>query len=145
MPTIIGTSTPVSTRAEAVEHVVGMMSVCAQRDNVPAPDPTTGLRYFRFDEYEVPVHPGLLAEFVEKSRTLGTDPADVLSDLADIRIEIAGDGPVTQEAWDAAPFESRYDACKFSCIAMALGIRQIAFDPASAHDPDNAFASPAMH
>ncbi|KQO70808.1 hypothetical protein ASF22_16195 [Methylobacterium sp. Leaf87] len=39
IPVLIGMPVPVATRAEAIESVVGMMSICAQRDAVPPPDP----------------------------------------------------------------------------------------------------------
>lgn len=144
IPTIIGTPEPLPTRAEAIESVVDMMSICAQRDAVPAPDPSTGLRYFRFDDHEVPVHPALLAEDVGRTRTLGIDLAEIIADLEAVRIEIAGDGPVTQAAWEAASFENRYEACNLCCIAMALGVRQLTFDPTLSAERD-AGPMPAMH
>ncbi|TXN34199.1 hypothetical protein FV232_23110 [Methylobacterium sp. WL30] len=145
VPAMIGTPAPVSTRAEAIESVVGTMSVCAQRDAVQAPDTATVMRWFRFDDHEVPVHPKMLSDYIERAKALGTDPADVLSDLDDIRIEITGGGPVTREAWDAASFQSRYDACKFCCIAMAVGISQVTFDPGSPRMAPDAYPALGLH
>lgn len=124
IPDMIGTPAPVPTRAEAIESVVGMMSICAQRDAVPPPDPSTGLRWFRFDEHEVPIHPKLLADYVRQAKTLMTEPADIIADLEDIRMEITGGGPVTTKTWEATTFESRYDAIKICHVAMANGFQE---------------------
>lgn len=145
IPTVIGTPAPLPTRAEAIESVVGLMSICAQRDNVPPPAPEATMCWFRFDEHEVPIHPKLLADYVEQAKTLKTDPADIIADLEEIRTEIAGDGPVTSRAWDAADFDTRYDAVKLCHIAMALGVRQLTFDPSAVTDCEFRQPAPGMH
>lgn len=145
IPTVIGTPAPLPTRAEAIESVVGMMAICAQRDNVPPPAHEATMRWFRFDEHEVPVHPKLLADYVEQQKTLQADPADIIADLEELRAEIAGDGPVTSQAWDATDFDTRYDAVKLCYIAMALGVRQLTFDPSAANERGMRCPAPAMH
>jgi hypothetical protein len=145
IPVLIGMPVPVATRAEAIESVVGMMSICAQRDAVPPPDPETGLRWFRFDQHEVPIHPKLLADYTLQAQTLLTDPADIYADLEDIRMEITGGGPVTSRNWEAAAFESRYAALKICHVAMANGMRQFSLDQNAAPRPDVDQAAPSMH
>jgi len=95
---LIGTPTPAATWAEAIESVVSMMSICKQRDAVPPPDPRIGMRWFKFDQHEVPIHFGLLADYEAQTRTMNTDPADITADLDDIRFKIAGDAPLTTQA-----------------------------------------------
>lgn len=141
--TIIGTPAPVATRAEAIESVVGMMSICAQRDSVPPPDPATGLRWFRFDEHEIPVDAGMLADYMERAKSFGVTRDDAVAQLMLMRSEIAGAGPVTRDDWAAAPFETRYQACKVCCMAMALGIRQTVHGPGL--EPEAGMAAPGMH
>lgn len=142
---LIGTPAPVATRAEAIESVVSMMSICKQRDAVPPPDPRSGMRWFKFDRHEVPIHLGLLADYEAQARTLNTDPADITADLDDIRFEIAGDGPLTTQAWQAASFQSRYDAIRICHIAMANGIRQTTFASRVVEDVAEAACAPGMH
>ncbi|MGU3465559.1 hypothetical protein ACLBXO_11955 [Methylobacterium sp. C33D] len=143
--TIIGTPAPVATRAEAIESVVGMMSICAQRDTVPPPDPATGLRWFRFDEHEVPVDAGMLADYMEKAKAFGVTRNDAVVELMLSRREIAGSGPVTRDAWAAASFESRYQACKVCCMAMALGIRETVHEAGLDLEPEAGPALPGIH
>ena len=145
IPDIIGTPAPAPTRAEALESVVGMMSMCAQRDAVPPPDPATGLRWFRFDEHEIPVDAAMLADYVGRAASFGVTQEDAFEELAYLRLEIAGSGPVTPEAWRIASFESRYEACKACCMAMALGIRQTRFDPGMLSVSPPEVAAPAIH
>lgn len=143
--TIIGTPAPVATRAEAIECVVGMMSICAQRDSVPPPDPATGLRWFRFDEHEVPVDAGMLADYMKQARAFGVTREDAMAELMLMRSEIAGLGPMTRDAWAETSFENRYQACKVCCMAMALGIRETTFDPSLDFHPEVGLAPLGMH
>jgi hypothetical protein len=145
IPELIGTLEPVPTQAEAIESVVGMMSICAQRDAVPAPSPTGGLRWFRFDEQEIPVDPGMLESYVARVPDVDFGKEDILHELDLLRVEIAGDGPVTQVAWAAADFQVRYDACRMCCTAMAFGIMRIGYDP-TLHDHRTVEpVTPSMH
>lgn len=139
IPTVVGTPTPVPTRAQAIESVVEMMSICAQRDNVRPPDPGTGLRWFRFDEHEVPVDPGMLESYAARVAVVAFGASDVLKELDILRTEIAGAGPVTSDAWAAAGDQTRYDACRMCCAAMAFGVTATSFDPSEAPSP------PGMH
>jgi len=127
VPSVIGTPEPVATRAEAIESVVRMMSICAQRDGVPLPAPAGEMRWFRFDEHEVPIHAGLLADYVEQAKGLNTNPDDLIEDLEAIRLEITGGSPVTAMEWDAADFDTRYHAIKLCHIAMANGIMELTY------------------
>ncbi len=145
IPTVIGTPVPSSSRAGAIESVVGLMSICAQRDNVQPPAQETTLRWFRFDEHEVPIHQKLVADYAEQQKTLQVDPADIIHELEVLRTEIAGNGPVTSRAWDAADFDTRYDAVKFCHVAMALGVRQLTFDPSAANEHDMRQPAPGLH
>lgn len=144
VPHIVGTPAPVPTRAEAIESVVGMMSICAQRDRIPPPDPATGLRWFRFDELEVPVDPGMLRDYAARVPEVDFTKDDILRELAGLRAEIAGDGPVTRSVWDAAPFQTRYDACRMCCAAMAFGVLQVGL-PAPDAEIEARHAGPVMH
>ena len=121
---IVGTPEPVPTREEAIECVVGIMSMCAQRDHVMPPDPATGLRWFRFDDHEVPVDPEMLEHFVSRVPVVAFDAEFVRKELELLRTEISGDAPVTAEAWAAAEFQLRYDACRMCCAAMAATSRE---------------------
>ncbi|MER2193581.1 hypothetical protein [Methylobacterium brachiatum] len=145
VPTIVGTPEPVATRTEAIESVVGMMSICAQRDSVPPPDPATGLRWFRFDDHEVPVDPGMLESFAARIPHVEFDATHIRRELDLLRAEISGDGPVTADAWAAAEFQTRYDACRMCCAAMAFGIMQVSYDPSAELDLAEAPAAPGMH
>lgn len=144
IPTIVGTPEPVATRTEAVESVVGMMSICAQRDDVTPPDPATGMRWFRFDELEVPVDPGMLRESSARVPVTDITRDEVLRALDDLRTEISDDGPVTRSAFDAASARSRHDACRMCCVAMAFGIGRVNFDPSRDRGPVDGM-SPAPH
>lgn len=144
VPTIVGTPEPVATRAEAVESVVEMMSICAQRDNVPPPDPATGLRWFRFDDHQVPVDPQMLEHFASRIPAVAFDAMHIRKELDLLRTDISGDAPVTAEAWAAAEFQLRYDACRMCCAAMAFGIMQVSYDPSTDLDLVSAPA-PGMH
>ncbi|KQU00836.1 hypothetical protein ASG60_19600 [Methylobacterium sp. Leaf469] len=144
VPTIVGTPEPVPTREEAIESVVGMMSMCAQRDHVTPPDPTTGLRWFRFDDHQVPVDPGMLEHFVSRVPVVAFDADHIRRELDLLRADISGDAPVTAEAWAAAEFQLRYDACRMCCAAMAFGIMQVSYDPSVDLDLVSAPA-PGMH
>lgn len=144
IPDVIGTPAPVPTRAEAIESVVGMMSICAQRDAVPPPDPSTGLRWFRFDQHEVSIHPKLLADYAHQAKTLMIDPADIIANLEDVRIEITGGGPVTQRNWEAATFDGRYAAIKLCHVAMANGIQRIELASRVAELETEGASSPRM-
>lgn len=145
IPDMIGTPAPVPTRAEAIESVVGMMSICAQRDAVPPPDPSTGLRWFRFDEHEVPIHPKLLVDYVRQAKTLMTEPADIIADLEDIRMEITGGGPVTTKTWEATTFESRYAAIKICHVAMANGFQEFTLAFRAVEYEREGLMAPMMH
>ncbi|MEE8627803.1 MULTISPECIES: hypothetical protein [Methylobacterium] len=144
VPRIVGTPEPVPTRAEAVESVVEMMSMCAQRDGITPPDPKTGLRWFRFDDHEVPVDPEMLEHFASRVSVVAFDAAHIRKELDLLRADIAGDAPVTAEAWAAADFQLRYDACRMCCAAMAFGIMQVSYDPQADLEPVSASA-PGMH
>ena len=144
VPRIVGTPEPVPTRAEAVESVVEMMSMCAQRDVITPPDPKTGLRWFRFDDHEVPVDPEMLEHFASRVSVVAFDAAHIRKELDLLRADIAGDAPVTAEAWAAADFQLRYDACRMCCAAMAFGIMQVSYDPQADLEPVSASA-PGMH
>ena len=144
IPRIVGTPEPVATRAEAIESVVEMMSMCAQRDNVPPPDPATGLRWFRFDEHQIPVDPRMLQHFVSRVPEVAFDADHIRKELDLLRADISGDAPVTADAWEAAEFQLRYDASRMCCAAMAFGIMQMSYDPPA--DLDLALAAaPGMH
>ncbi|TGE02645.1 hypothetical protein [Methylobacterium nonmethylotrophicum] len=145
VPTIVGTPEPVATRAEAIESVVGMMSICAQRDNVPPPDPATGLRWFRFDDHEVPVDPRMLEHFASRVPVVKFDASHVRRELDLLRADISGDAPVTADAWAAADFQLRYDACRMCCAAMAFGIMQVSYDPSASLELADGPAAPGMH
>ncbi|MER2193611.1 hypothetical protein [Methylobacterium brachiatum] len=140
VPRIVGTPEPVPTRAEAVESVVEMMSMCAQRDGITPPDPKTGLRWFRFDDHEVPVDPEMLEHFASRVSVVAFDAAHIKKELDLLRADIAGDAPVTAEAWAAADFQLRYDACRMCCAAMAFGIMQVSYDPQADLEPVSASA-----
>lgn len=145
VPDLIGTPEPVPTKAEAIESVVGMMSICAQRDAVPSPSPTSGLRWFCFDEHEIPVDPDMLESYVARIPEVAFGKTDILNELDLIRAEIAGNGPVTPSAWAAADFQLRYDACRLCCTAMAFGIMRTEFDPTLADHQTSELSSPGLH
>ena len=145
VPTIVGTPEPVVSRTEAIESVVDMMSICAQRDGITPPDPRTGLRWFRFDDHDVPVDPGMLEHFASRVSVVAFDATHIRRELDLLRADISGDAPVTTETWAAADFQLRYDACRMCCAAMAFGIMQVAYDPSASLDLADAPAALGMH
>lgn len=141
---IVGTPAPVATRDEAIDSVVNMMSLCAMRDGVQHPRPASGLRWFRFDQHEIPVDPGMLESYTARVSQVDFTGEDVMQQFDELRFEIAGDGPVTRENWAAASYQLRYDACRMCCTAMAFGYSRVAFDPARPYRPDLEAEAPSM-
>ncbi|MEH3147579.1 MAG: hypothetical protein PGN34_20035 [Methylobacterium frigidaeris] len=125
VPAIIGTAVPVATRREALESAVNQLSLCVEREKTFIDEVgKERLRYFVFDEVEVPVDPDYLPDVRARLAREGYTAEEATGRLAYLRHVISGDEPVTSEACEATDHETRTSLVIACEIAMALGRTQ---------------------
>ncbi|MCP1548440.1 MULTISPECIES: hypothetical protein [Methylorubrum] len=124
VPTIIGNAVPCTTRQEALQSAIRNLSLCAEREKTIMANFDTTMRWFVFDDIEVPVDPGYLPGIAAKLEREGCTHEDALGRLAYLRHVISGDEPMTKEAVEAADDEIRERLAVDCEIAMALGRTQ---------------------
>jgi len=144
VPTVIGNAVPCTSRQDALQSAIRNLSLCAEREKAVMANFDTVMRWFVFDDIEVPVDPDYLPGIAAKLADEGHTYEDALGRLAYLRHVISGDEPVTKEAVEAVDDETR-ERLAIDCeIAMALGRTQ--FSMADGVWADYASASPnPMH
>jgi hypothetical protein len=140
VPTVIGNAVPCGTREEAMRSAVRNLSLCAEREKAVIANFDAMMRWFVFDEIEVPVDPDYLPGIAAKLAAEGYTQEECLGRLAYLRHVISGDEPVTQGPCEAADEKTRERPAVVCEIAMALGLTQ--FSPADGVWADYAPALP---
>ncbi len=90
VPTVIGNAVPCGTREEAMRSAVRNLSLCAEREKAVIANFDTMMRWFMFDEIEVPVDPGYLPGIAAKLAAEGYTQEECLGRLAYLRTSSRG-------------------------------------------------------
>lgn len=144
IPAVIGNAVPCASRIAALESAVRQLSLCAEREKVFQASFDTSMRWFVFDEVEVPVDPAYLPDVAARLAEKGFTAEQASERLAYLRHVIAGDGPVTGDKIEAAPPRTRERLAVACEVAMALGRTQ--FSLADGEWADYAVPAPVpMH
>lgn len=144
VPSVIGNAVPCGSHRAALECAVRLLSLCAEREKSFLANFDTSMRWFVFDEVEVPVDPEYLSGVATRLAQDGFTAEQACERLAYLRHVISGDGPVTGERVDAASPRIRERLAVACEVAMALGRTQ--FSLADGVWPDYQAATPvSMH
>lgn len=141
VPAVIGNAVPCSSRRAALESAVRQLSLCAEREKAFQASFDTSMRWFVFDEVEVPVDPAYLSGVAARLAEEGFTLEQACERLAYLRHVIAGDGPLTGDGVEAAPAKTRERLAVACEVAMALGRTQ--FSLADGVWADYSAAAPA--
>ncbi|WP_437871000.1 hypothetical protein ACSD7O_17380 [Methylorubrum extorquens] len=124
VPRLIGTAVPCPSRQAALESAVRQLSLCAEREKSFVANFDTRVRWFLFDEVEVPVDPDYLPGVAASLAEEGHTEEDACGRLAYLRHIISGDEPLTVDRIKAADQEAQERIGVVCEIAMALGRTQ---------------------
>lgn len=149
IPTIVGSAVPYPSRGEALEHAVQQLSLMAVNDKLPTPAATDGVRYFKFDNIEIPVGAAMMATFPKDLAAEGYTEFQARGRLAYFRHAIANDRPMSGRIFNSLEPELQARITVACGIAMTYGIQKFAIEDGvwadfeDAPDPD-ADSSPRM-
>ncbi|GAN50232.1 hypothetical protein ABID82_000634 [Methylobacterium sp. PvP062] len=127
VPVVTGNAVPCATRRAALESAIRQLSVCAEREKHYLASFDTAMRWFVFDEVEVPVDPDYLPGVAARLADDGFTVEQACRQLARLRRIISGDGPVTADKVAAASAKDRESLAVACEVAMALGRTQFSF------------------
>ncbi|CAO4164120.1 hypothetical protein IHEIED_00302 [Methylorubrum populi] len=124
IPTLIGNAAPCGSRQAALESAIRQLSLCAEREKQHMASFDTRMRWFVFDEIELPIDPDYLPGVAARLAAEGYTEEQVRGRLAYLRHVISGDAPITEENVEAASPKTRERLAVVCEVAMALGRTQ---------------------
>lgn len=144
IPAVIGNAVPCATRATSLESAVRLLSLCAEREKTFMASFDTAMRWFVFDEIEVPVDPSYLLGVAARLAGDGFTVEQACHRLAHLRHVISADAPVTVDKVAAASPKVRERLAVACEVAMALGRTQFSREDGDREDYEAAAPVP-MH
>lgn len=128
VPTIIGSLGSYQSQSAALKGAVRQLSILAVNDKLPQPRPREGLRWFKFDNVEVPVNAELIETFPERLAAEGYTDFKAKGRLAWFRHQLADDKPMTARIFQSLDQDDQ-DSIRITCaIALSLGVHQFSIE-----------------
>lgn len=117
-----GRFAPYTTEEEALSAVIEDLSRCAERENLPLPNPRERVFRFPFDHAMIPVTGEMIEDHVEWAGEL-----DVMSDavsewMSHLRNRAAGDGILTEDLYRSLEIEEKMELVRACAGAVAVGL-----------------------